>query len=247
MSLKRYEETDMQAIADAIRAKTGTTDKYKVSQMPQAIADIDVGGDDSFYDAFWDSYTQNGERTDYTNAFQSSYWTTSSFGTPKYVLKPTVAQSMFQNTTITEIPQGVLDTSQCTNMSRMFYMAQTQKIPTLDCSSCTSLSQAFSESWNVYYKTDITLINVRADCVFSNAFTWLNNLVNFSITGTIGTSISLSNSPNLSDESVQNIIDCLADLTDSETQTLTLNSAVESRLTDEQRLVITNKNWTLAA
>lgn len=36
MSLKLYEETDIQAIADATRAKTGTTDKYKVSQMPQA-------------------------------------------------------------------------------------------------------------------------------------------------------------------------------------------------------------------
>lgn len=44
MSLKLYEETDIQAIADATRAKTGTTDKYKVSQMPQAIADIEVGG-----------------------------------------------------------------------------------------------------------------------------------------------------------------------------------------------------------
>lgn len=209
------------------------------------VADIDVGGDDSFYDAFWDSYTNNGERTDYSSAFQGAYWTTESFGTPKYVLKPTNAQYMFMSTRITEISEGVLDTSQCTNMQRMFYMAQVAKIPTLDCSSCTSLEQAFSESWNFYFKTDITLINVRADCAFSSAFSWLNNLVNFRITGTIGKSISLSNSPNLSDESVQNIIDCLADLTGQTAQTLTLHSTVKGKLTDAQRATITNKNWTL--
>lgn len=37
---KLYEETDIQAVADAIREKNGSTDTYKVSEMAQAIRNI---------------------------------------------------------------------------------------------------------------------------------------------------------------------------------------------------------------
>ncbi len=39
---KLYEETDIQAVADAIREKNGSTDTYKVSEMAQAIRDIGI-------------------------------------------------------------------------------------------------------------------------------------------------------------------------------------------------------------
>lgn len=44
MSKKFYEETDVQALADAIRAKNGSTNKYKLSEMAQAVTDIPSGG-----------------------------------------------------------------------------------------------------------------------------------------------------------------------------------------------------------
>lgn len=44
MALKLYNETDIEAIADAIRGKNGSSDTYKVSQMAQAIDDIPSGG-----------------------------------------------------------------------------------------------------------------------------------------------------------------------------------------------------------
>ena len=50
----------------------------------------------------------------------------------------------------------------------------------------------------------------------------------------------------LSDTSIQSIIDGLADLTDSDTQTLTLHADVKAKLTEEQIIQITSKNWTLA-
>lgn len=40
---KLYEETDVQAVADAIREKNGSTDTYKVSEMAQAVKDIPTG------------------------------------------------------------------------------------------------------------------------------------------------------------------------------------------------------------
>ena len=44
MANKLYDETSIQNIADAIRAKNGSSDTYKVSEMAQAILDIPSGG-----------------------------------------------------------------------------------------------------------------------------------------------------------------------------------------------------------
>ena len=40
---KLYEETDIQNIANAIREKTGTADTFKVSEMANAVANIQTG------------------------------------------------------------------------------------------------------------------------------------------------------------------------------------------------------------
>lgn len=63
---------------------------------------------------------------------------------------------------------------------------------------------------------------------------------------TIKLSISFVSSLLLSDNSVQSIIDGLADLTGLDTQTLTFHADVKAKLTDEQITSITSKNWTLA-
>lgn len=47
MALKLYNETDIEAIADAIRGKNGSSDTYKVSEMADAIDDIPTGGGSS--------------------------------------------------------------------------------------------------------------------------------------------------------------------------------------------------------
>lgn len=59
-------------------------------------------------------------------------------------------------------------------------------------------------------------------------------------------SIAFESSSLLSAESIQSIIDGLADLTGSTTQTLTLHATVGGNLTQTQRDAITAKNWTLA-
>lgn len=40
---KLYEETDIQNIANAIREKAGTADTFKVSEMANAVANIQTG------------------------------------------------------------------------------------------------------------------------------------------------------------------------------------------------------------
>lgn len=56
-------------------------------------------------------------------------------------------------------------------------------------------------------------------------------------------SLNMRHSASLTDESIQSIIDGLADLTGSKTKTLTLHAAIV--LTEEQIAAITAKNWTL--
>lgn len=62
----------------------------------------------------------------------------------------------------------------------------------------------------------------------------------------LSVSISLSSCSLLSDASIQNIIDGLADLTGQTAQTITFHKEIEAKLSDEQKAQITSKNWTLA-
>lgn len=64
------------------------------------------------------------------------------------------------------------------------------------------------------------------------------------VPNTIKYSVSFAQSSKLSDESVQSIIDGLAD-SGGTAQTLTLHATVGDKLTDEQKATITAKNWTL--
>lgn len=63
--------------------------------------------------------------------------------------------------------------------------------------------------------------------------------------GTIAVNFNFASCPNLSDATVQSIIDGLADLTGATTQTLTLHATVGNKLTEAQKATITAKNWTL--
>lgn len=63
--------------------------------------------------------------------------------------------------------------------------------------------------------------------------------------GSICINIDCSSSSNLSTESIQSIIDGLADLTGETEHTVSFNSSVKAKLTDEQKTQITSKNWIL--
>lgn len=75
---------------------------------------------------------------------------------------------------------------------------------------------------------------------FSNAAT----LKNITISGTIGKDFDIHWSP-LSADSVQSIIDALKDLNGETAKTLTFHRNVGAALTAEQKAAITAKNWTL--
>lgn len=85
----------------------------------------------------------------------------------------------------------------------------------------------------------ITAVNVQ-----SNPFNGCTSLAEIRFTKeSIKYNLSFTQSSQLSDESIQSILDGLANV--STTQTLSLNSGVYAKLTEEQKQSATDKGWTI--
>ena len=114
-----------------------------------------------------------------------------------------------------------------------------------DFSSCTNVQQMFAYMPNLKI-IDGTPINLSS-AVYQNSFTdtMLSlEYIRFAA-NSIKLSIKFATARKLTTESVQSIIDGLADLTGGTAQTLTLHATVGAKLTDEQKATITAKNWAL--
>jgi hypothetical protein len=100
------------------------------------------------------------------------------------------------------------------------------------------LSYAFNQAKKL--KTIRKLI-VKETTKYTSAFYGCTELENIAFEGVIGEAISFANSPLLSAESVQNIIDHLG--TVATATKITFNNTVKLKLTEEQYLQIAAKNW----
>lgn len=177
-------------------------------------------GKQQAYDAFWDDFQDNGNRTNYQYAFAYS-WTDEIYN-PKY---PIVC-----NTSIYDA-------------SYMFYaskkLTETRVPITL---SNTRADSTFNACDNLRRIQLLICDNVVR---FSNTFRYCGKLEEITIDGEIGVDISFSDSPLLTTASVQSVIDHLKDLTGATAQTLTFHATVGGKLTEEQKAAISAKNWTL--
>ena len=174
---------------------------------------------------------------------------------------------MFRNcSSLTTIPQ--LNVSNGTNFSYMFYgCSSLTTIPQINVSNGTNFSYMFrncsslttipqlnvSNGTNFSYMfygcsslTTIPQINVSNGTNFRYMFQTCSSLTTISfVEGCIKQDISFSNSGLLSDESIQSIIDGLADLTGGTSCKITFHSGISGKLTDEQKQRIIDKNWTI--
>lgn len=214
----------------------------------------DISNSDSYYDTFWDANQQNGERIHYGSAYASPttnmlIWTDSNF-IPKYDMYPSTIASMFGYSDIQDIKGiferlgRVFDTSNCTDFTQAFRGSAVVYPPDLDLSKASYLNGTFNSCKKL---KSIVLKNVQSTMTYvNNPFRDCEQLTDITIEGTIGSAISFANSPLLTIESLQSIIDVLADLTGQTAQTITLHADVKAQLTEEQISTITSKNWTLA-
>lgn len=107
--------------------------------------------------------------------------------------------------------------------------------------ACTN---AFANASNLV--TILGVFDLSSATAISTMFGNCSSLKNVRfVEKSIKQSISFEYSSELSNESIQSIIDGLADLTGETTQTISFHSSVLDRLTEDQITTITLKNWTI--
>lgn len=148
------EDTTLQAIGNKIREKTKGVNTIDPLNMPSEIDAVFEAGKEAEYDAFWDDFQENGNKTNYFHAFGGNGWTAKTL-VPKYVIKPisttdtsTEAQSIFSYLgarkamlNMTEICKK-LDLSQAINCTGLFLNAWATNI-TVDLSNVVNVTQVF--------------------------------------------------------------------------------------------------------
>ena len=158
MAKKLYEESNIQAIADAIRGKNGTTYTYKVSEMASAIGEIESGGG-------------SGINPEWTDWRYFSYYNNRNDLVEKLKFSDTSKGTFFSNmfyycSNLTAIPK--IDTSNCTNFSNMFTMcSKLTTVPEIDTSKGTIFSNMFD---NCAKLTTVPKVNTSNGTDFSYMF-----------------------------------------------------------------------------
>ena len=235
----------VQGLIDQANATTGKEDTTLTSAVGSLVDGYGGSGGWCSYDDFWDGFQENGSRGDYTRAFRC--WKDEAFK-PKYDIKPTSCDSIFSYLKVGDLAQKledcgvVLDTSNCRNLSATFQGCECTRIPHIN-SSKSRLYYTFIGATKVETIDKITTV---ASNDYVSSFDNCKALKNITFEGEIGKNIAFAQSPLLSEESVQSIIDCLVDLTGQTVQTIQFHATVKAKLTETQLTTITNKNWTLA-
>lgn len=247
-------DADLGTVADAIREQTGKTDEIAFPEgFKSAPAELVEVGKKAEYDAFWDEFQQNGNRSDYRYAFRIG-WTTGLLR-PKYDIAGTSFVSAFATTDIAGdlayLLDGMgrkLDTSKATDLDSIFYNARKiTRLPTIDTSSATNILFMFDTATSV--KTIDKVILKRDGSQNPNAFRYMYGLQHLTIEGVIGQNgLNIQWSP-LSHDSLMSIINALADKSADTSGTdwlVTIGSANYKKLTDEEIEIAENKGWRLA-
>ena len=136
-----------------------------------------------------------------------------------------------------------LDTSNVTSMSNMFYSCPNlTTIPQLDTSNVTSMESMFYFCTNLTTVPQLDTSNVTN---MNSMFTYCPNLTKISMLN-IGANLSISFCTKMEREALLEVLGNLKDLTGQASKRLTLGSTLLNKLTDEDKAIATNKNWTLA-
>ena len=144
---------------------------------------------------------------------------------------------------LTEFP--LIDTSNGTNFDGAWQNCSSlTTFPMLNLSKGTYFGGAWYRCESL---TSIPQLDLSAGTDFNNAWGFCNHLTTLGGFGAIKASINLSDSPNLTVDSIMNVINQAADLNELGITGKTMNLGSNlNKLTNEQKAVATNKGWTLA-
>lgn len=181
--------------------------------------------------------------TDFSNAWYGCNALTS-FGSVNISSATNLNLAWYRCESLTEFP--LINTSKVTNFASAWdNCSSLTEFPALNMSSGTN----FKMTWNgCSALTTIGQLDLSNGTDFTNAWLYCENLTNLSGFGAIKESISLSNSPNLTVDSIMNVINQAADLKSlgitGKKIALGTNT---NKLTSAQISVATSKGWTITS
>lgn len=236
-----------ESIADSLRQTTGSADKYMPSQMAAGIMGAFDAGKQSQWNMLWDAIMNGGHLTqEKMGLFCGNHWNDANFY-PKYDIVPITGTYLFKDCRITDLKGRLeemgrkLDVSLVTNFYAAFQGSTITRLPALDMSGATNLTQVFFSCGELAH---IEKLIVNKDATFSSTFTYCRSLEDVTIEGTIGSNVDFQYCTKLTHESLMSIIDALEEKT-SGSWVLTLGSANLAKLTDAEKAIATQKGWTL--
>lgn len=258
MDMIKTDSQNCTNIANAIRDKANTEAQYKPSEMPSGVNEVYSKG-------FEEGKSSVPQFERYAKTITLK--TLNVFGKSEAVLNLdsithlyalctlNAPQSESYEVTNTTVEHLTINTpvliTRCDDMldCNNFCVDKTLKRVTLnfDTQKATRFQNMFHnlQTLEIIDGTPLDLSGVTVASYINSMFSGTFNLVEVRFKGEIKYNLVISSSPNLSDTTIQNIIEHLADLTGDTAQTLTLHSTAGNKLTEEQKAAITAKNWTL--
>lgn len=220
-------------------------------------------GKQAEYDKFWDSYQENGNRTNYEYCFSGRGWNDETFK-PKYDMVVTISGNMFSFCGVTDMIKALenagvkLDLSKAVSTSYLLQSTLITRFPTIDTSSRKGIDYFLLGNIALEYVEKIILKSDGSQTF--NAYSFLNNqkLKDIYFEGVIGQNgFDISSSPLLSKASIESIINALSTVTSGLTVTLSktaVNNAFETSVgasdgsTSQEwlDLIATKPNWTIS-
>lgn len=231
-------------INDALNEKLSNEEQYEPSEMGDAIRGIDTKDYLPYAKEF---------KIHTLNIFEKAEVELNLDSCDSLYLFCNVVDTENRNTTVEHLTinnaNGVNDFRSAFNCN---YTVRDEKLKHLTLNFSTSKVTSFQNAFNCMIALEIidgnpldfSSVNLSSNAIFLNMFNYNMALkeVRF-VENTIPKNISFNASSLLSDESIQSIIDGLADLTEQTSQKVTFSTTVVNKLTTEQMDAIWAKNW----
>ncbi|MBQ7036139.1 MAG: hypothetical protein IJN74_01455 [Clostridia bacterium] len=233
------------------------TPSEKLTQIAENVPKVYEAGKKSEYDAFWDSYQQNGNRKHYGVAFGGKGWNEHTLK-PKYDIKPTSAYMMFYqleagaNIDLVKIEEecGItFDFSECTDFQYLAYTSGVLRFGIIDTRAKGAFAQFLGNSSTLHTVKKLILKDDGSQTISNASWFLPNSLVNIEVEGKLGYSVRCV-SANMTKASIASLINALYE--GSAGQTLTLSKSAVNKtfggVDDEEwkSLVDTKPNWTIS-
>ena len=266
-------------IADKFRTYLDTTEPINAQDFAGKVEDVavrynqlgfasgkEVGieqGKQAEYDAFWNSYQQNGNKRDYVYSFAGVSWNSENYkpkykpilDTPYSYEKPSSRMFAYFDRNLKkpplEIHEGDIDFS-----GRINEMHETFSNCNISIIEMNAIPSSLNKMTGTFAQVDISAsqihtikIGVREETTYEGSCFRCERLANISFVegSVIGTNISFQYCDKLTHDSLMNIISVLKDYSGTgTTRTLTLHADAKAILTDSEKAIATQKGWTIA-